>query len=482
MKKLLVITLLAIPTYAQDIVDTAVDAGSFNTLVAAVQAAGLEDALRSDGPFTVFAPTDAAFDKLPPGTISALLNDPEALRNILLFHVTDEALTATDVIARPYLNVLNEQVALIEVNGGQVTIAGASIVATDIVTTNGIIHVIDTVMLPPSLNLVETAIQAQTFQTLVAAVQAADLVDTLAEGGPFTVFAPSDQAFAQLPDGTLEALINDPAALTQILLYHVVPGRQLAADVVSSNRISTLEGNTLAVTLSGGVFVNDAQVTATDILATNGVIHVIDKVLLPPQKEGRAYEVSVTNLTRGQVFSPPAIVSHSKSIALFTLGQPASPGLAALAEDGDVSVLAESIQGSDKVFDVMQFANPIRPGTTETATIYTRNGFSQISVAGMLTSTNDTFFAVQLVATDNFLGKLSSSVQDFAWAYDAGSEANDESCLSVPGAPCGSVGQRNQTGAEGYVFFANGVQGIGDLAASEFDWRGPVALVTIRSL
>jgi uncharacterized surface protein with fasciclin (FAS1) repeats len=132
-------------------------------------------------------------------------------------------------------------------------------------------------------NIVTTAVNAGSFTTLVTAVQAASLDPTLANDGPFTVFAPTDDAFAALPAGTVDALLQDVPALTDVLLYHVVAGRVLAADVVSLSSATTLQGSTVAIDTSSGVKVNDANVIQTDVLATNGVIHVIDKVLLPPQ-------------------------------------------------------------------------------------------------------------------------------------------------------------------------------------------------------
>jgi uncharacterized surface protein with fasciclin (FAS1) repeats len=130
-------------------------------------------------------------------------------------------------------------------------------------------------------NIVETAVGAGSFTTLVAAVTAAGLVDTLSGAGPFTVFAPSDDAFAKLPAGTVEALLGDMPKLTAILTYHVVPGMMMAADVVKATSLATVQGQSLAVKVNGGVKVDDATVVKTDIVTDNGVIHVIDSVLLP---------------------------------------------------------------------------------------------------------------------------------------------------------------------------------------------------------
>ena len=132
-----------------------------------------------------------------------------------------------------------------------------------------------------SKNIVETAREAGSFTTLLAAVDAAGLHDTLADGGPFTVFAPSDEAFAKLPAGTVHSLLADPAKLTNVLTYHVVPGRVTADEVVGLETAPTLQGAELPITTGGGVHVGDANVVCTDIEATNGLIHVIDRVLLP---------------------------------------------------------------------------------------------------------------------------------------------------------------------------------------------------------
>jgi uncharacterized surface protein with fasciclin (FAS1) repeats len=139
----------------------------------------------------------------------------------------------------------------------------------------------------PTADIVDTAVAAGDFTTLVAAVQAAGLVDALKGEGPFTVFAPTDAAFAALPPGTIDALLADPTGdLTQILLYHVVPGKVMAADVSDGLQATTLQGGTVSFTVAdGAVKINDANIIATDIETTNGVIHVIDAVILPPPAE-----------------------------------------------------------------------------------------------------------------------------------------------------------------------------------------------------
>jgi transforming growth factor-beta-induced protein len=275
---------------AKDIVDTAAAAGDFKTLATALQAAGLVDALKGAGPFTVFAPTDEAFAKLPAGTVEALLKDPKALADILKYHVVAGKVMAADVVKLTEAETLLGKPVAIKVDGGKVMINDANVTATDIEASNGVIHVIDTVLLPPAddalmndKDIVDTAVAAGDFKTLVAAVQAAGLVDALKGAGPYTVFAPTDAAFAALPAGTVEGLLKDPEALKAILLYHVVDGKVLAADAAKLTEAKTLNGASIKISaVDGKVMINDAEVITPDIMTSNGVIHVINQVILPP--------------------------------------------------------------------------------------------------------------------------------------------------------------------------------------------------------
>ena len=272
-------------TASADIVDTAVSAGSFNTLVKAVKAADLVDTLKGKGPFTVFAPTDDAFAAVPADTLNGLLADKAALTKVLTYHVVPGRITAADAMKADWAKTVMGQSLRIESGSNGVMIDGARVIKADIETSNGIIHVIDTVVLPRK-DIVDTAVAAGSFKTLVTAVKAADLVETLKGKGPFTVFAPSDSAFAKLPAGTVENLVKNKPALTGILTYHVVPGRILSTDLkVGSVMPATANGQKLNVTKTrdGKVTVNGANVVSADILCGNGVIHVIDAVVLPKQ-------------------------------------------------------------------------------------------------------------------------------------------------------------------------------------------------------
>lgn len=270
----------------KNIVETAVGAGSFKTLVAAVQAAGLAETL-SGGTFTVFAPTDEAFAKLPAGTLEMLLK-PEnkaKLASILTYHVVPGKVMAADVVKLTNAGTVQGQRVDIVAKDGTVTVDGAKVVTTDIACTNGVIHVIDTVILPNDKNIVEVAASNGSFNTLVAAVKAAGLVETLSGKGPFTVLAPTDAAFAKLPAGTLENLLKpeNKKALVEILTYHVVPGVAAYSDqVVKMPEIPTVLGSPIKVTVKDGkVMLGNATVAIADVETSNGVIHAIDTVLLP---------------------------------------------------------------------------------------------------------------------------------------------------------------------------------------------------------
>ncbi|MDJ0974502.1 MAG: fasciclin domain-containing protein [Planctomycetota bacterium] len=269
----------------KNIVETAVAAGSFDTLVTAVKAADLAEALSGPGPFTVFAPNDKAFSKLG-GTVDALLQPSEktALQSILTYHVVPGRLTAKQVVKMAGATSLQGQRIDFKVKNGKVFVDGAQVIATDIETSNGIIHVIDSVIIPETNAIPQVAKRAGSFNTLLAAAKAAGLVPALSGDGPLTVFAPTDDAFAKLPQGTVQSLLRpeNKKKLAQILTYHVVSGRIYSPDVPVGGMAKTLSGMAVRFkATSNGIAVNGSNIVATDIDASNGVIHVIDAVLLP---------------------------------------------------------------------------------------------------------------------------------------------------------------------------------------------------------
>lgn len=275
-----------------DVVDVAVASGNFKTLAAALKAAGLIDTLKGKGPFTVFAPTDEAFAKLPPGTVESLLKpeNKDRLIAVLTYHVVPGAVPASQVVGMKNATTVNGQRIDIMVKDGKVVLdKTATVTKADVKASNGVIHVIDTVILPSDKNIVDTAVAAGSFTTLAKALQAAGLVDALKGKGPFTVFAPTDEAFAKLPPGTLETLLKpeNKEKLAAILKYHVVPGAVYADQAAKLDKSpNTLQGTPFSISVKDGqVAIGNsggmANVVATDIETSNGVIHVIDAVILP---------------------------------------------------------------------------------------------------------------------------------------------------------------------------------------------------------
>ena len=281
------------------IVATAQATDDLSTLVAALQQAGLVDALEADGPFTVFAPTNAAFQELldsNPAWNSLSDIDNETLTSVLLFHVVSGNIKAAD-LSDTYVNTLsegpnNEPLSLqVKTTGGVSFNGTAAPVLTDVEATNGTVHIINKVMLPPSI--VNFALNNSNFTSLVAALTRTDLttdfVSILSGDGPFTVFAPTNAAFQALLDSdpTWNTLADIPTAtLEAVLSYHAVSGANVQADQLSDNQEITTLGGTLTVDLSNGAKLEttsgqSVNIIITDVQGTNGVVHAIDAVLLP---------------------------------------------------------------------------------------------------------------------------------------------------------------------------------------------------------
>ena len=290
MTMLVIASLMASPIVVaddtQDIPTNAQNTGVHDSLVAALSHAGLVSALQADGPFTVFAPTDDAFAAAGID-LSTFDTDEEnaTLSDILLYHVVSGSVAASDVTDGMSAEALNGDDLSFTVSDGSVMVNDATVTTADVMASNGIIHVIDKVLMPPAdLADIPTVAQGTGIHTsLVAAVVQAELLTTLQGDGPFTVFAPTDDAFAAAGID-LAALDTEEgkAALTDILLYHVVSGAVPSSAVTDGMSAAAVNGDDLSFTVGEGVMVNDANVVLADVPASNGVIHVIDKVLMPP--------------------------------------------------------------------------------------------------------------------------------------------------------------------------------------------------------
>ncbi len=282
------------------IVETAIAAGNFETLVTAVKAAGLVDTLNGHSQFTVFAPTDEAFANVDSTTLQNLLKpeNKSQLTQVLTYHVLPGRVDARDAYDLNSAATVNGQRLSLNLRGEKPMVENSTIVVTDIQCSNGIIHVIDTVMIPKLDNIPTTATNAGQFKTLLAAVGAAGLGDVLSSSGPFTVFAPSDEAFSALPEGTVASLLKpeNKQKLIDILKYHVVAGRVYANDAVKAGSANTLLGRSIDVDFSAdGIRINDASVVAKNVETSNGVIHVIDQVLIPSSMSRRTVMNTLTS-------------------------------------------------------------------------------------------------------------------------------------------------------------------------------------------
>jgi len=269
---------------------------TFSFLLAAAVKAGLDGALAGTSPLTVFAPTNNAFRAAGyPTAASVSAEDATALSAILLYHILDGTVNAAGVPAGPNATVTTKSGNVIYAtsNSTGVYINGIKVATADISTSNGVIHVIGNVLMPPSGNIVETAVANPDFSYLVAAVLRAstgttDVAAVLSGTGPLTVFAPTNQAFKDAGFLTIDDInAADPDVLTGILTYHVIAARVFSSDLTNGLQPTTLNGATATINLGAGATVTGAgnttasNITATNIVTTNGVIHVIDQVLLP---------------------------------------------------------------------------------------------------------------------------------------------------------------------------------------------------------
>ena len=299
-------------TPTMNIVDTAVAAGDFGTLVAALQAAGLDATLADETQtYTVFAPTDAAFAMIDPDTLDLLLADTDVLSSVLLQHVVSGEVSSVTAYTLNGLSATTSSGADIPVAINSeldtLTFGGATVTTTDIYTTNGVIHVIDMVVvadveLPsPPASIVDVAVANGSFNTLVAALQATGL-DTVLDDpdATFTVFAPTDAAFGLLGQGTVNALLSDTDTLTDILLYHVIQGSVVLQDGAltvaqsEANKVEMANGAEAALSLANNtLFVNKSAVSLADVMADNGVIHVVDQVISVPAAKGEPTQTIV---------------------------------------------------------------------------------------------------------------------------------------------------------------------------------------------
>jgi uncharacterized surface protein with fasciclin (FAS1) repeats len=306
------------------VVDIIVGSEDHTTLAAAVGAAGLVETLSGDGPFTVFAPTDAAFTLLPEGTVESLIADTTgALATILTHHVSGGSTLSTDLYDGMMITTVAGTELMVSIDSNGVYIDGAMVTVANLTADNGVVHVINAVLLPEaeveSNTVVDIIVGSEDHTILAAAVGAAGLVETLSGDGPFTVFAPTDAAFALLPEGLVATLLEDPSGqLTTILTHHVFAGSALSTDLYDGMMVPTIAGGELEVTIdSTGVYIDNAMVTAANIETSNGVVHVIDAVLIP--EEGLSIEESLAIENQTYLYSIDVLGKRINKATLNTI-------------------------------------------------------------------------------------------------------------------------------------------------------------------
>ena len=419
-------------TPTMNIVDTAVAAGDFGTLVTALQAAGLDATLADETQsFTVFAPTDAAFAMIDPATLNLLIADTDALSSVLLQHVVSDEVNSVTAYTLNGSSATTASGAAIPVvintELDTLTFGGATVQTTDIYTTNGIIHVIDTVVvadveLPtPPASIVDVAVSNGSFTTLVAALQATGL-DTVLDDpeSTFTVFAPTDAAFALLGQDTIDALLADPDTLRDILLYHVVSGSEILQDAAitvaqsESNKADMANGRQSALTLAGStLYINKSAVSLADVMADNGVIHVVDQVILPPPAVTDSTQTIVDIALADENFSTlvaaltaaDLVTTLSDETATFTVFAPTNAAFDKIEDSALEALLADT----DALTGIL-LKHVISDATIDSVSAYAANG-------GVVTSIGNDSLGVSLVDFTQTTNGDSDEV-----AYDSASQ------------------------------------------------------------
>lgn len=411
---------------AVSIVDVAVANGSFTTLVAALEATGLDTTLANlDSSFTVFAPTDDAFALLGQDTIDALLADTDTLSDILTYHVISGEVNSSDAIASAGLTVemVNGDFVGLSLDGDSLLVNTVTVTAVDVVADNGIIHVIDAVLIPPTdkgeptMNIVDTAIAAGGFDTLVATLQATGLDATLADSTQsFTVFAPTDAAFAMIDQETLDLLVADTDTLSSILLQHVVSGEvnSVTAYTLNGQSASTASGAAIPIAINSeldSLTFGGATITTKDIYTTNGVIHVIDTVVVAdvelPSPPVSIVDVAVANgnfttlVAALQATGLDVVLDDPESS--FTVFAPTDAAFALLGQNTIDALLADTDTLSNiLLYHVIQGSKILQDGAVSVAQ----------SADNSVTMANSSKVALSVADSTLFVNKSAVSLTD----------------------------------------------------------------------
>ena len=377
------------PELPSDLVALAESNGSFTTLLAGLASTGLDASLREEGPITLLAPTDAAFAALPEGVLDDLAADPTRLDELLSAHIVEGAHPRAALAERDELTTQDGRRLPGATRGTDVSVAGATIVVADQEAGNGILHGLDALVVPDgfdldpraAVTLVDVAADQGQFSTLLGTLLVANLLDTLRSDGPFTLLAPTDDAFAALPDGALDAILVDPAALEQLLTAHVTGGVHDSEDLASRADLTMLTGQVLVIgSDSSGLTVGSSRIVGPDIEADNGVMHVIDSVILPEGLSLGAEETVIDTLEATGTFTT-LLGSLERADLTSTLRGP-GPFTVFAFTDQAFAALPESAR-SRLAADAALFAGVLRAhyanGAAETLTIAQADSFAVAS-------------------------------------------------------------------------------------------------------
>lgn len=385
---------------------TAAASSDLSTLTAALDAAGLVSALEGTGPFTVFAPTNAAFDALGPDVVAALLEDGniDILSRVLTFHVVSGAAAfAEDLSDGQTFTTVEGGELTVGVSGGSVTVNGAAVVTADIEASNGVVHIIDDVLVPSDTDVYETAVLTEGTTTLAAAVGAADLAGALQGDGPFTVFAPVNAAFEALGTDRLEVLLDpaNQALLQKVLTYHVISGAAIeAGDLSDGQMATTLEGSDVTFDLSDASDpkINGVSIIATDIPVENGVIHLIDGVLTD--------NLDLVDVATVEGFSTLVSLVDQQGLTETLRGDNGGDGYTVFAPTNAAFEALSSVPSGDALTNTLLYH--VVPATVESSalsdgqvvgTAYAGHDFT-VNIDGSVTLTDESGNTVNVTLTD----------------------------------------------------------------------------------
>jgi transforming growth factor-beta-induced protein len=342
----------------KSIAQIASETPELSTLVTALESAGLVATFAGDGNFTVFAPTNEAFAALPAGVLDSLLADKAALTNVLTYHALAAQVLSSDLAAgKNFAETIQGSNAVVLLKDSAVTVNNASVISADIMASNGVVHVIDQVILPPT-TLFDLAYTSKNHTTLVAAIEAANLVSALNGDDKLTIFAPDNAAFDALPSGLLEGLLADIPTLTKILTTHVIGAAISSSDIEEGRSwVTTLSEASLAIDKDASVTIygeNSVRVTTADLEATNGYLHVINSVILPPSSiAALARATSGLSVLTGALETTglyDALADRSQS---FTVFAPTNAAFQPLIDDGTIASLTEEELSEILLFHVL---------------------------------------------------------------------------------------------------------------------------------